>query len=160
MKKSFAFIFVLIISGIMGFSADAQSLYFHDDADELKGTKAYDVSAFMSSNGDTLFIYSDMNNVSINAGRGIFDYDDNGCVSVLVGFYDGKTLVEKCLTKFRVSQQGDGAFTADYLEEGIGKKIIKHLKTKGNVRIIASKYSGSDFDITIPKNPNIKTSIL
>ena len=101
MKKSFAFIFVLITSGIMGFSADAQWRYFHDDADELKGTKAYDVSAFMSSNGDTLFIYSDMNNVSINAGRGIFDYDDNGCVSVLVGFYDGKTLVEKCLTKFK-----------------------------------------------------------
>lgn len=160
MKKIFGIVFVLIISIAMSFSADAQWKYYHIDKDELKGTESFDINSFVSDNGDKFCIFSHLNEISINVNKGIFDYDINEYVTVLVGFYDGKTLIDKCSTKFWVTAQGKTAFSVDYLEEGLGKKIIKHLKTKGNVRIIASKYSGSDFDITIPKNPNIKTSVL
>lgn len=160
MKKIFGFVFVLIISIAMSFSANAQWQYFHEDADELTGKDAYDMNVFLSSNEDAFIIYSNTTYVVIQSDRGIFDYDDKKCISVLIGFYEGKTLIEKCTTKFLVTRSGDTAFSTDMLSSELGKKIIKHLKTKGNVRIIASKYSGSTFDITIPKNPNIKTSVL
>lgn len=161
MKKSFAFIFVLIISVAMSCENNGQWKYYHIDKDELKGTESYDNSTYTSSNGDSFWCCSHEDYAFISLDRGIFDYDfKTQCISVIVGFYEGKTLIEKCSTEFLVLQKGNTAMSTDLLSPELGKKIIKHLKTKGNVRIIASKYSGSDFDITIPKNPNIKTSIL
>jgi hypothetical protein len=53
----------------------------------------------------------------------------------------------------------DMAYLDDYNTTKICYKIIHHLKYVGDVRIIAPRWSGPDFDITIPMNPNIKTYI-
>lgn len=43
-------------------------------------------------------------------------------------------------------------------ENKIGKQIINHIRYKGDVRIIASKFHDSDFDVRMTKNPNIRVS--
>lgn len=125
-------------------------------ADELKGEEAYYANQYI---GDAGFFVSWSNETKIKIGttKGIFDYDDN-YVSVIVGFYVGDVLEEKVTTKFYVPRgDSDTAYTSDYQRPtDLGSKIINHLKTKGKVRFIVPKYSGADFDLTVPINKNLK----
>lgn len=141
---------VALVVPNLAFAQKWHSLF--NAADELKGEKAYYTYYYESVGGDCVCCWSnEANRLKIISGRGIFDYDDN-YVSVLVGFYEGDTLVNKVVTKFYVPD-GDSnhAYTSPYKNPTLGTDIINHLRTKGKVRIVASKYSGADFDLTIPQ---------
>ena len=91
--------------------------------------------------------------VKLVTDRGIFDYE-NGRVTVLIGFYEGSTLVEKTTAKFWVPDgNSHRAYSPD---DNLGKKILEYIKTKGKVRFIAPRYSGADFDLTVPMNKDLK----
>ena len=157
MKKFITIIFATIVA-MMTFSINANAQWgtpnYHK-GDELKGTSAYYSNIYQGDCG-YFVCWSNDTDVKIGANRGIFDYDDN-YVFVIVGFYEGDKLIEKVTTRFYVPN-GDSntAYSSEYKTKGLGEKIINHIKNVGNVRIIASKYSGADFDLTIPMNPNIK----
>lgn len=126
-----------------------QSLY--SPADELKGEAEYYVYYVEAPNGDSICLYSNENYIKIISGRGIFDYNSN-YVSVLVGFYEGDTLVNKVKTVFFVPDRNASvAYTSKYKNPTLAKDVVDWLKSNGEVRIIASKYSNADFDVTAPK---------
>ena len=124
-------------------------------ADELKGEDAY--YANMYSNDAGYFVsWSNGENIKIGTNRGIFDYDDD-YVTVIVGFYVGDKLEEKVVAKFYVpTGDSDTAYSSSFRDPGLGLKIINHLRTKGKVRFLADKFSGADFDLTVPMNKNLK----
>ena len=125
-------------------------------ADELKGEEAYYSNQFIGDD-DYFVSWSNETQIKIGTRRGIFDYNDN-YVSVIVGFYVNDELDEKITTKFFVPK-GDSntAYTSEYkAPANLGSKIINHLKTKGKVRFIVPKYSGADFDLTVPMNKDLK----
>lgn len=148
---------LLLIATI--FIANVANAQWHEPhyfpADELKGEQAYYANQYSDDTG--YFVsWSNEKEIKIGTRRGIFDYDDN-YVTVIIGFYVGDALEEKVTTKFFVPDgDSDTAFSSAYREPGLGLKIINHLKTKGKVRFIASRYSGGDFDLTVPMNRNIK----
>lgn len=154
MKK----IFILcLMAFVMGVNANAQNweIDYHQ-ADDLKGTEGYYSNYYSDTNGNYFVCWSNDTDVKIGTRRGIFDYDDN-YVFVIIGFYENGSLIEKETSYFYVPR-GDSntAFTSIYKSPNLGTKIINHLKNVGNVRIIARKYSGADFDIVIPMNSNLK----
>jgi len=148
-------IFVFLFSVSNNANAQWQPAKFYE-ADELKGEDAYFSNHYVGDSGH-LICWSNETDVKIITDRGIFDYDDN-YVKVVVGFYEGDKLVEKVTTKFFVPDgDSDTAYTSSYNEpKNLGWKIMQHLKTKGKVRIIAPKFSGADFDLTIPMNKDMK----
>lgn len=154
MKKFFIF---CLMAFVMCVNANAQNVWKVDyhQADELKGTEGYYSNFYVDTNGNYFVCWSNDTDVKIGARKGIFDYSDN-YVFVIVGFYKDTTLIEKETTYFYVPNgDSDTAYTS-YKCPNLGNKIINHLKNVGNVRIIARKYSGADFDMVIPMNPNLK----
>ncbi len=150
--------FILALVASLSFVANAQwtePRYF--PADELKGEGAYYANTYQGEDGYVIF-WSNENSVKIVSKRGIFDYGSYHYVDVVVGFYEGDKLVEKIKTQFYVPRgDGDTAYTSSYEKPAdLGLKIISHLKNTGKVRFIAGKYSGPDFDITVPMNKNLK----
>ena len=121
-------------------------------SDELRGTEAY-YANFYDGNSGYFVSWSNEDKVKIGTRRGIFDYNSYHFVSVLVGFYEGDKLIKKETTSFYVPK---GDSDTAYSNSDIGKRITTHLKTTGKVRIIASTYSGLDFDLLIPMNKNLK----
>ena len=155
--KKFIITIILALVASISFTSYAQwqtPKYY--PADDLTGTNAYYSNLYVGGEMGALVIWSNEDDVKLMAGRGIFDYDDN-YVSVLVGFYEGDKLVEKVSAEFYVPN-GDSntAYTSDYKNPNLAIKIINHLRTKGKVRFVASKYSGPDFDLTVPMNKNLK----
>lgn len=141
---------------VMCVNANAQNweINYHQ-ADELKGTEGYYSNYYRVTNGNYFVCWSNETDVKIGTRQGIFDYDDN-YVFVIVGFYENGSLVKKETSYFYVPRgDSDTAYTS-YKSPKLGAKIINHLKNVGNVRIIAPKYSGGDFDIVIPMNSNLK----
>jgi hypothetical protein len=153
MKK----IFILCLMAlVMCVNANAQNweVDYHQ-ADDLKGTEGYYSNYYRDTNGNYFVCWSNDTDVKIGAHRGIFDYDDN-YVFVIIGFYQNGSLIEKETSYFYVPRgDSDTAYT-NYKSPNLGAKIINHLRNVGNVRIIARKYSGADFDIVIPMNSNLK----
>lgn len=157
MKKFIMFVVATLVA-MVSMSNFAMAQWFpptHHQADELTGTSEYYSNLYEGDSG-YFVCWSNDNNVKIVAKRGIFDYNDD-YVNVIVGFYEGENLIEKVETKFYVPQnESNTAYTSDYKSpKGLGYKIKNHIKTKGDVRIIASKYSGIDFDLTVPMNEKI-----
>lgn len=153
MKKFFLFVLSLFIAHVI--NAQWQSPHYYP-ADELRGEEAYYANQYVGNAG--YFVsWSNESKIKIGTSRGIFDYHDN-YVTVIVGFYVGDELEEKVTTEFFVPNgDSDTAYTSGYRQpRDLGGKIINHLKTKGKVRFIASKYSGADFDLTVPMNKNLK----
>lgn len=153
------FILIVISLVCMAYSASAQWQKANFPADELKGTEAYTAYIFYDSDSDFMCYWSNDVSIKIGAGRGIFDYSDHH-VRVIIGFYEGDTLLEKETATFYVPDgDSDTAYTSSY---GGGKqlaeKIINHLNTKGDVRFIAPKYSGSDFDLVVKKRTDANTT--
>jgi radical SAM superfamily enzyme YgiQ (UPF0313 family) len=139
----------------------------HHEADELRGTKEY-YSNVYNDGGDYFKCYNDGSGrdyIIIGADMGIFDYEnykyiysDYKYMYATIGFYKNGNLIERTSFRFNLySGDFDFAYSGDGDE--LSTKIINHLKNVGDVRIIAPKYSGPDFDITIPMNPNLITNV-
>lgn len=129
--------------------------------DELLDTEDTIVYRFQSG-GDSFVCWDTEDYIKINSGGGTFDYELlNGAsyFTALVGFYNNDgTLVEKTICDF-ICEDHD-ASQAFSLSDEVSKKIILFLMTgEGKVRIVAEKYRGTKFDISIPVNPNITTKV-
>lgn len=123
------------------------------DGDELKGTTSYVVYNYDTGEG-CLGFYDSTNILVIMSDRGIFDYDIYDYVKgVVIGLYDAKgKLIERVETPtdrtFRVSSHGKAAFCT---RNDVNSRVVEFIKNnKGYVRIVADKYSGSDFDVKVP----------
>lgn len=151
---------LFFVSVIICISANAQNgkwEYHYNKADELLGTENHYANIFTDANGNYFVCWSNDFSVKFGTNKGIFDYYDNEVIA-RIGFYENGKLIEKEIVYLYVPN-GDSntAFMKnDYESKLLGKKIILHLKTKGNVRIVINKYSGADCDITIPMNKDIK----
>ena len=158
MKKLLVLMAAILIANIVNAQWSEPRFY---PADELKGTAEY-YSNIYKGVGGYFVSWSHEKDIKIGTYRGIFDYRVNydelwdcseNYVSVTVGFYVGDVLEEKVTERFYVP---DGDPDIAFSPSSLGSKIITHLKTKGKVRFIASKYSGSDFDLTVPMNKKLK----
>lgn len=137
-------------------NANAEWYRNYFKADELREQEAYYANIYSCSIGHFI-CWSNNTRIRIECERGIF-YDD--CFA-RVGFYKNGKLIdmEKYISIKQYAGDYDQVYLDDYNTTKICYKIIHHLKYVGDVRIIAPKWSGPDFDITIPMNPNIKTYI-
>lgn len=161
MKKIFA---LILMSLAVCVNANAQNWRnYYNKADELKGTSSHYTNVYINSNGDSFVCWSNTNKSQIVADSGIFDYSTSFFYSqviktttALVGYYKNGYLIERERITFYVH---NGDCNIAYPSVQKSHKIIRHLKYVGDVRIIVPKYSGSDFDITIPMNSNISTTL-
>lgn len=152
-KLIFTTVFTLLSSFI--FAQSQWSITYHE-GDALKGTESCYVNTFVADNGDAFMSQSNHDVIRIYTNDGIFDTYKN-YVQLIVGFYIGEELKEKKEVWIYVpSDQANFAFSDRYKQKKIGRKIKEHLKTMGSVRIVANKYGGADFDITIPMNKELK----
>lgn len=149
--KKILICFILTLVSISGYSQWKAPMYY--PADELTGEAAYYSNVYNKTGVGTFIAWSNESTVKLVTDRSIFDYE-NDLVTVLIGFYEGSTLVEKTTAKFWVP---DGNSHRAYsLDDNLGKKILEYIKTKGKVRFLAPRYSGADFDLTVPMNKNLK----
>lgn len=161
--KRFIFIIVALI-GFIAMSAPAKAQWNKPEyfpADELTGSDEYYANLYK---GDCGYFVSwtgkaSGGKIKVATDSGIFDYETIGgyyFTDAIVGFYEGDKLVDKVVASFNVPK-GD-ADTA-YCAADLALKIKIHLKTKGKVRIIISKYGGPNFDLTIPMNKNLRIKV-
>ena len=149
--KKILICFILTLVSISGYSQWLEPKYH--PADELTGEAAYYSNVYNETGVGMFIAWSNEPTVKLVTDRGIFDYE-NGRVTVLIGFYEGSTLVEKTTAKFWVPDgNSHRAYSPD---DNLGKKILEYIKTKGKVRFIAPRYSGADFDLTVPMNKDLK----
>lgn len=156
MKKFFILCLMTLVVCVNVNAQNVWEVNYHQ-ADELKGTKGYYSNFYVDTNGNYFVCWSNATYVKIGTSSGIFNYNSDNFVSVIVGFYKDTTLIEKKTTYFYVPD-GDSStayLRYSYKSRNLSNKIINHLKNVGNVRIIANKYSGANFDIVIPMNPNL-----
>ena len=153
-------IIIMLLSIV--FSMDAQWRVRSVKGDELKRTKDRLMNRFTAENKDEVIIMND-GTIMLYSENGIFDINigDHYGVEGIIGFYENNKLIKKIIKGFSVSLKNPdcAALLGGYDEDKIGDQIINHLKYKGDVRIIMSKFRGSDFDVRMPKNPNMKASI-
>jgi hypothetical protein len=152
MKK--AFILTVLLLCVSTF-ANAQKWNISKTAgDPLKGTT--DAFAYRCGGNNYFYCYSDTHIIKIGCSKAIFNPRPstfNRYVDVTIGFYVGETLVDKVKAMFDLNDRLDAAYC---FRRGLNKKIITHLKTKGHIRILASTYSGDDYDLRLPMNPEIR----
>lgn len=149
MKKIFALI-LMSLAVCVNANAGWDKRYFK--ADELREQEAYYANVYYGGHG-CFVCWSNIDRVRIECYDGIFD--DDRCARI--GFYKDGKMID--MEKFVSIHQYNGDYDQVYISEVIGHKIIHHLKYVGDVRIIAPRWSGADFDITIPMNPNLITDI-
>lgn len=154
--KKFLVICSMAIMMCMNVNAQNEWVYDYHEGDELKGIEEYYSNYYSDKNGDYFVCWNNSDVVKIGTENGIFDcrlssygYSAQYSVYVIVGFYKDGELIKKETAHFDVPRD---KFSVAFSSRKIGKKIIKHLKETGDVRIIASKYGKSDFDILIPMN--------
>lgn len=175
MKKIFA---LILMSLAVCVNANAEWYRNYFKADELREQEAYYANIYSCSTG-RFICWSNSDRVRIECEDGIFHGATIYFTRVRIGLYKGDKLIE--LIKNADGDIPEGDYNHAYIDKSscyvngeyisafengeltggynIGYKIIHHLKYVGSVRIIATKYSGPDFEITIPMNPNIKTYI-
>ncbi len=150
-------LFIIILALMLSFTASAQWTTRFHKADELKGEDSYWSNLYVSPSGYSMFVcWTNDTEVKIITREGIFDYSDD-YVRVLVGFYKGESLVEKEEAYFFVPQgDRDSAYSSSYRNPGLGPKIKEWIKNSGNVRFVAPKFSGADFDMTVKQYKDLK----
>ena len=149
MKKIFAII-LMSLAVCVNANAGWDKRYFK--ADELREQEAYYANVYYGGYG-CFVCWSNIDRVRIECYDGIFD--DDRCARI--GFYKDGKMID--MEKFVSIHQYNGDYDQVYINAVIGHKIIHHLKYVGDVRIIAPRWSGADFDFTIPMNPNLITDI-
>lgn len=157
MKKFFAIIISVLAICLNAYSQQWKTIRVN--ADELKGNDAYYSNVYKSANGDYFSFSSNQDKITIGT-KGYFQTNHQivfgfHCylVELTIGFYKDGKLIEK-ITE---DMPGDDEFPETVLIRSKTEKILKHLKTVGDIRIIAKKSRG-EFDITIPMNKNLKVS--
>ena len=158
MKKFLTICFMTIM---MCVNVNAQNEWVsnYHEGDELKGIEEYYSNYYRNENGEYFVCWDNSDEVKIGIRNDIFDcrlstYDYRTyTVYVIVGFYKDGKLIKKETTHFDVPHDN---FTIAFSSRKIGKKIIKHLKETGDVRIITHRYGNSDFDILLPMNKYLK----
>ena len=100
--------------------------------------------------------YSKSNDIFIIlSNNGIFNcvkISGINIINVIIGYYKDGKLIEKEDDIAAVNDSKDGACLT--LESS--KKIIDYLRTEGDVRIYAEKYSRGNYDVTFPMNTTLK----
>ena len=147
MKKFLLLLLVFVPMLAMGQRWDTHYV----PADELKGESEYYSYIYHGATNDYFVYWSNDSEIKVGSSRGIFDYSDS-YVSAIIGFYEDDKLVDKVTARMFVPK-GDSntAFTSEYRDPGLGKRIIDWINNTGDVRFIIPKYSGSDFDLRVPK---------
>ena len=147
MKK---FFILCLMALVMCVNANAQNEWIVEyvPVDELTGDGGNYINIYADE--ECFFGFrSDLDVVTISTFKGIFDYED-GRISVLIGYYKDGVLIEKETKYFLMGNKSDMAACR-------GKsKIVNHLKNVGDIRIVTDRYDRSNFDLTIPMNPNLK----
>lgn len=159
MKKQLCFIIMMVFS----LCINAQWRLEHVPADELKGTKEYDMYSYVQDDLGAFSFYGfDEYQFKILSKKGIFNVEREGrwrgCL-VLVGMY---TEDDKLYDSFKLwldAQNGSqilqtrnmGTMSNPVGQKGKVRRMLDFLQRgKGYVRIVAPRYADSDFDIHIP----------
>ena len=123
--------------------------------DELKGYSPSVAHLYKCDEGDICFFDGSESTFMVSTYNGFFDYDvDDYVKGAIIGLYDiNDNLIEKIKTPtqrtFWVGEKNHHIMVC--VKKDVGEKIVSFLKNqKGFVRIIAERYSRSDFDIKIP----------
>lgn len=144
MKK----VIMILAAMLVGMSASAQTNWIEEvvEADELKGTPRYEMYIYYAEESDFAFTYgSTMKIVLFSTLTGIFDYDDNWVMGILIGYYKDGVLVKKEKAEGWKNDPDCIKFMNNY-----GRPMIEWLESGGDVRIIAPRYNRTDLDVTIP----------
>ena len=137
-----------ISATLFAFNAMAQWSTDSHKGDELLGTAPYKSYTYTASNGDSFIYWSNDYNFRLYAAKGIFFYKGD-FVNAVVGYYSGDELINRESVELYVPEGKPNTAQADNNWE-LADRIITHIENGGRVRIVADKYSGADFDITIP----------
>lgn len=144
--KKFLFLVLLSISSISSYAEwkVVKSDNINDD---------YNLNVFYTEEG--YFMCGFNNDIFIKTYNSIFDFDDDNNISALISLYENDRVIENLTINFFVSDIADGAISLNRGNEDNINKIMTHIKTKGNVRIVINRYRYSSFDVTIPMNKNL-----
>lgn len=115
-------------------------------ADALIGNGAYETYALVTEKNDGIIYRSDRDEVIVLIKKGIFDYDMEGEVAVLVGYYRNGELLNKTTRAWRKGQGGD-TIISDAVE---GLLIKNWLEGGGDIRIVAPRYARENLDMKVP----------
>lgn len=157
--KNFLAICSMAIMMCMNVNAQNEWEIIYSEGDELKDIEECYANYYSDKNGDYFVCFDNSNAVLIGTENDIFDcllnLDDykTYITYVIVGFYKDGELFKKETTRFYAKHDD---FSVVASSPKIGKKIIKHLKETGDVRIIACKYGKTYFDILLPMNKDLK----
>ena len=137
-------------------NAFAQWSITYHEGDPLKETEACYANTYTCQEGNAFTCQTGTDIIRIYTHEGIFN-TYNGSVNMIIGFYQGDKLIEKKEVWFYVpNDQPNCAYSNPYKQKKISRRIKEHLKSIGNVRILASRYGDPDLDIIIPMNTEIK----
>lgn len=114
-------------------------------ADELLGTPKITTYLFQADEGSISF--GDNGTLVLWTNKGIFDYNSNHELEVLMGIYDANDrLVLKGRYIFKVHREGSTAWALNFDD------IFNLVKNKNcTVRVIAERYANSQFDVKTQK---------
>lgn len=164
--KKFIYLLVFLFTAC---SSSGKWEIIHCKGDELKSFDECFLNVFTAKNGDKVQFNSNGDAILLTSNNNIFDIDTTiNCsfgipkdyIEVIIGFYVNGNLTDKKTASFSCFKGiAKNAILCDFLDnESICKQIINHIRYKGDVRIIASKFHDSDFDVRMTKNPNIRVS--
>lgn len=150
---------LLTLLVLLNLSAHAQWTIAYNKPDELKGTSSFYTNIFSTEDGDAISFRSDNDIILISSKNGQFAADNNK-IHVLIGLYVKGEIVKKIEYDYPTSAKTTPnlGIRNTYLKP-TRSMILKHLRCNGDVRIVVSRLHSADFDVTIPKNSDIKYSI-
>ena len=157
MKNLLTIVLLLLAS----LTAEAQGRWevVHNEADPMKGEVERDVYIYSADNIGSVVVWDwSKADFRLITNKGLFNIwvsSGSAFAPVKVGFYNDSGELEKMFSITLVPEDNSmkkRLVTSDFYFGGRGdiKKIISRMKSgKGYVRIIASRYNESDFDIKI-----------
>ena len=146
--------FILALSLILCTISYAQSW----KVESLKGDKTRGIEdcyrTSYTDNGDKFTFHSSKNIIILDCQDNFFspNFKDLDYLDVTFFFYVGNQMIMEKKAKFRLTS----SLTKAIYGGDISKEVFNHIKTKGDVRIIACKYTNKElFNINIPKNTTL-----
>lgn len=153
--KKVLWLIVCLMTMVVSVNAQNGWETYKSGGDELKGSSPYVAHIYRCKEGEICLCDNSESTFLVATYNGIFDYDvDNYVKGAIIGLYDiNGNLIEKIKTPTQrtfwvIEENGD---VMSCIKKDVREKIVSFLKNqKGFVRIIAERYSRSDFDIKIP----------